>query len=317
MVRVEVCRVIALRAVTAAALVLAGAWQVTSSARQPPAPAQGRGGGGQSPGQGRGARGGGGAGGGEGTREFLGLGRAPDPELAARGEKLYVASCAFCHGPEAKGAEGPSLVRSEVVLHDNAGEVIGPVLLSGRPSAGMPAMSSLTPDQIAGIAEFLHLQVEKAANRGLYGTVFSNRNILTGDPKAGEAYFNGAGGCKNCHSATGDLAHVASKYQAVNLQNRWLWPGAGGRGGGGRGGPGGDQVKATIRLPSGETVAGTVKRLDDFDVTIIDASGNYHSWPRDGLTVEIPDPLATHRQLLDKYSDADVHNVTAYLATFK
>ena len=314
MVRLEVWRLIALRAVTAAALLLAGAWQVTSSARQ--APAQGRGGGGgQTAGQGRGARGGGG--GGEGTREFLGLGRAPDPALAARGEKLYVASCAFCHGPEARGAEGPSLVRSEVVLHDNAGEVIGPVLLAGRPDAGMPAMSSLTPDQIAEIAEFLHLQVEKAANRGLYGTVFSNRNILTGDPKAGEAYFNGAGACKTCHSAMGDLAHVASKYQTVNLQNRWLWPGAGGRGGGGRGGPGGDQVKATIRLPSGETVTGTIKRLDDFDVAIIDASGNYHSWPRDGITVEIPDPLATHRQMLDKYSDADVHNVTAYLATLK
>ena len=315
MLRVEVWRLIALRGVTAVALLLAGAWQVTSSARQ--APAQGRGGGGaQTAGQGRGGRGGGG--GGEGTREFLGLGRAPDPAVAARGEKLYAASCAFCHGPEARGAEGPSLVRSEVVLHDNAGELIGPVLLNGRLEAGMPAMSSLTPDQIAEIAEFLHLQVEKAANRGLYGTVFSNRNILTGDPKAGEAYFNGAGGCTNCHSATGDLAHVASKYQPVNLQNRWLWPGAAGRGGGGRGGPGGgDQVKATLRLPSGETVTGTVKRLDDFDVAIIDASGNYHSWPRDGITVEIPDRLATHRQMLDKYSDADVHNVTAYLATLK
>ena len=75
-------------------------------------------------------------------------------------------------------------------------------------------------EQIAEIAEFLHLQVEKAANRGLYGTIFNDRNIVTGDPKAGEAYFNGAGGCKNCHSVTGDLAHVASRYQPVNLQTR-------------------------------------------------------------------------------------------------
>jgi len=175
----------------------------------------------------------------------------------------------------------------------------------------MPALSSLTPDQIAEIAEFLHLQVEKAANRGLYGTIFGNRNILTGDPKAGEAYFNGAGSCNSCHSATGDLAHVASKYQPVNLQNRWLWPGGGGRGGNG------SPVKATIKLPSGETITGTVKRLDDFDVAIVDAGGNYRSWSRDRVTVEIPDPLAKHRQMLDQYSDADVHNVTAYLATLK
>ena len=266
-------------------------------------------------GQGRGGRGGGA---GESTREFLGLGRAPDPAVAARGEKLYASSCAFCHGPEARGAEGPSLVRSEIVLHDDKGELIGPVLLKGRPDAGMPAIPSLAPEQIAEIAEFLHLQVEKAANRGLYSTIFSNRNVVTGDPKAGEAYFNGAGGCKNCHSITGDLAHLAARYQPVNLQNRWLWPGGGAGGaGGGRGGRGGTPVTATITLPSGEKVTGTIKRLDDFDVSIYESSGNYRSWPRDRVKVEIPDPLAAHRELLDKYTDADVHNITAYLVTLK
>jgi cytochrome c oxidase cbb3-type subunit III len=262
-------------------------------------------------GQGRGGRGGGA---GESTREFLGLGRAPDPAVAARGEKVYASSCAFCHGPEARGAEGPSLVRSEIVLHDDKGELIGPVLLKGRPDAGMPAMPSMTPEQIAEIAEFLHLQVEKAANRGLYGTIFSDRNIVTGDPKAGEAYFNGAGGCKNCHSATGDLAHVASRYQPVNLQNRWLWPGGGGRGG--RGGAL-TPTTATITLSSGEKLTGTIKRLDDFDVSIYDSTGAYRSWPRDRVKVEIPDPLAAHRDLLEKYTDADIHNVTAYLVTLK
>jgi hypothetical protein len=147
----------------------------------------------------------------------------------------------------------------------------------------------------------------------LYGTIFSDRNIVTGDPKAGEAYFNGAGGCRNCHSVTGDLAHVASRYQAVNLQNRWLWPGGGGRGGRG----GAMQTTATIALPSGEKVTGVIKRLDDFDVSIYDSTGNYRSWPRDRVKVEIADPLAAHRELLDKYTDADVHNVTAYLVTLK
>ena len=63
--------------------------------------------------------------------------------------------------------------------------------------------------------------------------------------------------------------------------------------------------------------AGTIKRLDDFDVSMYDASGTYHSWPRDRVKVEMPDPLAAHRELLGKYTDADVHNVTAYLVTLK
>ena len=285
-----------MRTFHAAAVVLAVLTAAISAAPQeppaaPPGQAQGRGGG-------RGGRGG------QGTREFLGLGRQPDSEVAARGEKLYAASCAFCHGPDARGGEAPSLMRSDVVLHDDRGELIGPVIRNGQKT--MPPMPGVTPEQAAEIAEYLHLLVERAANRGLYSSIFSN-DVVTGDPKAGEAFFSV--NCSRCHSAAGDLAHVGSKYQPMNLQNRWLWPSGGrGRGGG---------TQATVVLPSGQRVSGTVRRLDDFDVSIVDAAGAYHAWPRDRVTVEVADPLTGHRELLAKYTDADVHNVTAYLATLK
>jgi cytochrome c oxidase cbb3-type subunit III len=283
------------RAVALFAAVVTGT--MLAAAQEPPAaPAQAR-----PAGQGRG-------GAGQSTREFLGLGRAPDLEVAARGEKLYAAACAFCHGPDARGAQGPSLLRSEIVLHDDKGELIGPVVLTGRPDKGMPPMPSTTTVQIAEIAEYLHLLVERAANRGLYGSLYAN-SILTGDPTAGEAFFNGAGGCRTCHSPTGDLAHVAAKYQGTSLQNRWLWP-SGGRGSA-------QPVQATVTLPSGERVAGRIKRIDDFDVSLVDAAGAYRSWPRDRVKVDIADPLAAHRQLLEKYSDTDIHNVTSFLATLK
>src|SRR3954454_6652051 len=53
------------------------------------------------------------------TREFLGLGAKPDKEAAARGEPLFERNCAFCHGPRARGATGPSLVTSDLVLGDD------------------------------------------------------------------------------------------------------------------------------------------------------------------------------------------------------
>ena len=264
-----------------------------ASGQEPPArPTQGRGGG-------RGGRGG------QATREFLGLGRQPDAEVAARGATIYAAACAFCHGPDARGAGAPSLLRSDIVLHDDKGELIAPVITGGRPEKGMPPIQGLTAEQISEVAEYLHLLVERAANRGLYGTIFDN-DILVGDAKAGEAYFNA--NCAACHSTVGDLAHVGSTYQQVALQNRWLWP-SGGRGAGAR--------RITVVLSSGERVAGTVRRLDDFDVAIVDASGLYRSWPRDRVRVEAPDPLRGHRDLLAKYTDDDIHNVTAYLATLK
>ena len=257
-------------------------------------PAAGRGGG----------RGGGGRG---GTREFLGLGPAPDAAASARGEKLYAPSCGFCHGDKARGASGPNLVRSEVVLHDEKGELIGPVVSQGRAEKGMPAFASFTKEQLYDIAQFLHMQVELVANRGSYKRL----NVVTGDAKAGEAYFNGAGGCKNCHSPTGDLAKIGSRMQPDQLQTRFVWPGGGGRGGAG------SPVKATVTLPSGESITGTVKRQDDFDISMYDAQGNYHSWPRNSVKVQVEDKLAAHRELLAKYTDQDMHNLTAYLVTLK
>jgi cytochrome c oxidase cbb3-type subunit III len=248
---------------------------------------------------GRGGRGGRG-----GTREFLGLGPPPDAAAAARGEKLYAPNCGFCHGDKARGAEGPNLIRSAVVLDDEKGELIGPTIRKGRPERGMPAFPNFSDAELNDIGQFLHLQVELVANRGLYKRL----NVVTGNAAAGETYFNGAGGCKSCHSPTGDLAHIASRFPPDQLQGRFIWP-AGGRG------P--RSQKATVTLADGKTVTGAVRRIDDFDISITDAAGNYHSWPRREVKVELEDRLVAHRQLLDKYTDRDMHDLTAYLVTLK
>jgi hypothetical protein len=57
--------------------------------------------------------------------------------------------------------------------------------------------------------------------------------------------------------------------------------------------------------------------MDDFDISLYDATGVYHSWPRDAVKVQLEDKLVGHRQLLDKYTDKDMHNLTAYLVTLK
>jgi cytochrome c oxidase cbb3-type subunit 3 len=252
---------------------------------------------------------GGGRGGRGNTREFLGLGPAPDAAAAARGEKLYTPNCAFCHGEKARGAGGPNLVRSETVLHDEKGELIGAAVAKGRPDKGMPAFPALTDGQLADIAQFLHLQVELVANRGLYKRL----NVVTGDARSGEAWFNGAGGCQTCHSVTGDLAHIAARYQPEQLQTRFIWPGGGGFGGG----RGPRAQKVTVTLPSGQAITGTLKQMDDFDISIYDDAGIYRSWAREGLKVELDDRLAGHRQLLEKYTDKIMHDLTAYLVTLK
>jgi cytochrome c oxidase cbb3-type subunit 3 len=243
------------------------------------------------------------------TREFLGLGRMPDAKMAAEGGKIFGPNCGFCHGADARGGSGPDLLRSPSVLHDNQGEVIGPTVREGRPSRGMPAFSSLTDDQIRDIAEFLHLHVELAANRGTYKIL----NVVTGDAKAGETYFNGAGKCNTCHSTTGDLAHIGSKLEPPDLTQAFLYPGARDNKDGAKSGP-----KATVTLRDGKTVNGSVKYQDDFHISLYDADGNYHSIPLDkGVKVQTEDKLVVHRQMLDQYTDTQMHDLTAYLVTLK
>lgn len=235
----------------------------------------------------------------------------PDYDQASveRGEKTFVSTCGFCHGANAKGGEsGPDLIRSVFVLDDDNGEKIGPVVLNGR--GAMPKFA-LTPAQISDIATFLHQRIKDAALRGTY----TIQNIVTGDPQAGQAYFNGAGRCNTCHSPTGDLKGVGAKYDPVTLQGKFLMP----RGGRGAVDSPRARVMVTVTLGSGKQYTGELKHIDDFLVALTDSDAQYHSFERDGDVpkVEVHDPLQAHYDMLVKYTDRDMHDLTAYLVTLK
>jgi cytochrome c oxidase cbb3-type subunit III len=201
------------------------------------------------------------------------------------------------------------------------GILVSPVIRNGGPERGMPKLN-LTEEQISDVVAWLHGQTYAADHINTH--VFLD--VVTGDPKQGEVYFNGAGGCAGCHSPTGDLKGIASKYDNPHeLQGLWLQPRRFGRGGRGGGRPGASSggssgaITVTVTLPSGQTFSGTLDRIDDFNVSMHDSAGEFHSFDRDGATpkVEIHDLLKAHLDLLRKYTDADIHNVTAYLVTLK
>jgi cytochrome c oxidase cbb3-type subunit III len=253
----------------------------------------------------------------EAMRNFLAIGAPPDPEAVKRGQALFVSNCGFCHGSNAKGGNtGPSLVRSVLVLHDGGtAKEITPVVHNGRPTKGMPAFPNLTDAQLKDIAAFLLKRTQEAANRMEYKIL----NIVTGDPKAGEAYFGEH--CASCHSPTGDLAHIASKFDASALQGRFLYPKTDTLPG--MPGPPPDpraQKTVTVTLPSGQSYSGTLVHLDDFSVSLTAPNGEHRSWTFDdekNIKVDVHDPLEGHAELLKQYTDTDMHNVLAYLETLK
>jgi cytochrome c oxidase cbb3-type subunit 3 len=238
-----------------------------------------------------------------------------DKAAAERGRKLFVPTCGFCHGNDAHGKSGPDLVRSPLVLHDNKGDVIGPVIQNGRPERGMPAFSAISAEQIADISAFLHSRAADVSNRFAYKI----GDLVTGNAQKGAAFFNGDGQCGSCHSTTGDLAHVATKYQPVDLQRRMLYPAPNlidelmGRA---VAPPAPTTI--TVQLASGERISGKLKHLDEFTVSMVDSAGWYRSFPRETLTaVDVENPRAAHEGLLPKYSDQQMHDVFTYLETLK
>lgn len=245
-----------------------------------------------------------------------------DPAVVERGKDLHVARCGFCHGTNARGGSGgPDLTRSPIVQEDEGGKGLGAFLKVGRPDRGMPPFQ-LTDAETSDLATFLHSAINLAANRRLYQVL----DIIVGDPKAGEAYFNGAGKCSSCHSASGDLKGVGAKYDPAILQGRMVMPRQGRPPGGGSGVPptppylDRNAITAMVTLPSGATVTGNLVRLTDFDVTVYDlAAGEMRSWLRkdDLPKVIVTDPLQAHIDLWTRWTDADMHNMTAYLAGLK
>lgn len=242
-----------------------------------------------------------------------------------RGGKIYAEKCASCHGADARGGKlaktDSDLMRSELVAMDHSGRELPGFLALGRPDKNMPAFTFSKEDGV-DLATWLHYQITVTVARQDY----QRHNTFSGDPKAGEAFFNGpVGKCSTCHSVTGNLKGIGAKngVDAGNLQAAILGGasggGRGGRGGGGGGGRGGGgasgNVTATVTLKGGEQFTGSPVLINDFVVEIKLPTGDSKTWLRNGDWPKVTqvNRLQAHIDLMQKYTDDDIHNLAAYL----
>ena len=238
---------------------------------------------------------------------------ASPPAEVAQGQRLFEGNCSFCHGTDARGGEsGPNLLRAQVVLDDKKGELISRIVHHGFPDQGMPKFD-LSDQEVATIAAFLHSL--PLANRGAPGKL----DILVGIAADGKAYFDQH--CTTCHSVTRDLAGIGGKYDPKTLQNLIVSGGAQGFAYG-RVEPVPPKIPpttVTVTLPSGKIVTGKLDQLSAFVVGLTEPDGTYRSFARNGAIpqVVVHDPLRWHMEMLSKWNDTDIHNLTSYLVTLK
>ena len=231
-------------------------------------------------------------------------------DLVQQGSALFRQDCSFCHGRDAGGGEsGPDLTRSKLVAADVDGDKIGPVVRNGRTDKGMPPFDR-SDQQIAALVAFIHTQQNNAiasasGRRGSGGRKGVDASDLqTGNVEAGKQYFYGAGGCSTCHSPTGDLARLASRYSGLDLEKQMLYPRHA-------------KPKVSVTLASGQAINGTLEYLDEFTVGLVDSTGSYRSWRTSDVTFKVDTALDAHVELFSKYTDSDIHNLMAYLQTLR
>lgn len=251
--------------------------------------------------------------------------RIPTVDAAAhdRGRALWASHCIECHGSQARGSEtGPNIIRTKTVNFDRSsftpGSVLRPFLKAGHPTQSGKASASFTDEETVGLANFLRQRVNDTMRSS---PLFTVADILVGDAKAGEAYFNGAGGCATCHNATTrSLVGIRTRLgSTVDLQQRMLFPssGRGGRGAPAAAAPNPYAVTVTVTPSSGPAVSGVLVERSDFYVTFRQTDGTIRVVPTTGAKVVTSNPLQAHIDLLDRISDKQIHDVVAYLETLK
>ena len=242
------------------------------------------------------------------------------PDVLTRGKALYETNCASCHAVDLRGtADGkyPNLLRSGTALADKKGELVAAAIAKHA-----PPITLIEADAVA-VAEYIHsIHATMGGQGSPPGRNPTNveLNILVGDPAAGETIY--AAACTTCHSLTGDLKGIGSKYSdARALQNAWVagssgrFGGGGGRGGGGVGNP------VTVTMTDGSKLQGTLVRKDDWLIILNLADGTRKSMARTPtMKIDVTDPQAAHKKMvveLDDPANKKMHDVTAYLWTIK
>jgi cytochrome c oxidase cbb3-type subunit 3 len=220
------------------------------------------------------------------------------PDVVERGHARFVQNCAFCHGRNATGGEGPNLTHSSVVANDVDGVQIGQVVRNGR---GRMPQFKFTDVEVLELAAFIHTQATKLESDESQRRQIGLSDLMTGDAKAGEAFFNGNAKCAGCHSPK-DFAGLRNKYEPVQLERVMLYPDHA-------------SVKVVVTTFTGGTVAGTLVFEDEFSLSVVDESGWQRSWSKSQIKFQISDPAEAHRKLLPLYTIANVHDLFAYLET--
>ena len=231
------------------------------------------------------------------------VGRAQDravtyaPADIRYGAQIYAAQCSACHGANGTQMGGGQLHRA------SSDQDLRAVLANGIPGTAMPPFR-FDPSEVTAIVAYIR-------NMRNFDTHAGN----LGDANRGRAWFEGAGGCTNCHRVNGkgprvapDLSEIGALRSADFLQRTLVDPN-------GMILPMNRSVRAVTK--DGKVINGRRLNEDSYSVQLIDEQEHLLSLDKANLREYTVLTTSTMPSYKEKMSEQETADLIAYLLTLK
>jgi putative heme-binding domain-containing protein len=228
------------------------------------------------------------------------------PADLERGEQIYLASCASCHGQEGDQITGVDL-GSGRFRRASTDQALAAIVRAGIPDTAMPPNTLSEADAARVVAYLRSLPAARLAE----GPTLA----FGGDADNGRAVYDGKGKCADCHRVEGsggflgpDLSSVGLTRRAGELERALIDPDVDMRDG---------SRVAVVVNDDGTTVTARLLNHDTYSLQLIETSGRLVSISKDDVrSWDIP-----ARSVMPNYrgtlTDSELSDVLAYLRTLQ
>jgi cytochrome c oxidase cbb3-type subunit 3 len=220
----------------------------------------------------------------------------------ATGRQYFLGHCAQCHGPDGEGGRGVNLTTGHY-RHGSSDRQLYMTLRKGVPGSEMPGSRLSQPELWRLVAYVRRLGAAGAEEKS------------TGDAKAGQAIYEGKGGCAVCHIVNGrggllgpELTEIGLRRSLKFLRDSILDPSAYVN----------PQYRSvTLVTRDGTKIRGAVLNEDDYSIHL----RNNREELRSFLKSDLKDVQAEKESLMPSYksalSETETNDLVAYLNSLR
>jgi putative heme-binding domain-containing protein len=215
------------------------------------------------------------------------------------GARLYLGSCATCHGAKGDMVRGVALMSGRFQRASTDEELVK-IIISGIPGTAMP------PNNYSDLEAGMIVAYLRGTAAG------DSVTVTAGDSSRGKALFDGKGKCATCHTDTSrtapSLSDIGMLRRPLEIERSILDPSADLN-------PNFRFVRAVTK--TGAVITGRLLNQSTFSVQILDSAEQLRAFDRSSLrefTVVKTSPMPSARGVLDTQEVADI---VTYLSSLR